>query len=172
MIFYGYYNVELNIMSTQLYNLAKRAGSILKEKNLFIVTAESCTGGLLAATLTDVPGSSGCFERGFVTYSNEAKQEDLGVKIETLEEFGAVSEQVAKEMAEGALRNSHAQIGVAVTGIAGPDGGSEDKPVGTVCIAWARLGELTKTTRLHFDGDRDSIKKKTVGCVLEELLKL
>ena len=118
-------------MDTELYNLAKSLGLILKERKLVIVTAESCTGGLLAASITDVPGSSAYFERGFVVYSDIAKQEDLGVKVETLEKFGAVSEQVAEEMVDGALRRSHATVGVAVTGIAGPTGDSKNKPIGT-----------------------------------------
>jgi nicotinamide-nucleotide amidase len=125
---------------------------------------------LLAAALTDVPGSSAYFERGFITYSNIAKQEVLGVRFETLEKFGAVSVEVAKEMAEGALKNSHAQIGVAITGIAGPDGGTKEKPIGSVCIAWAHLGLLTKTAKVHFDGDRTAIRMQTVKFALEGLL--
>lgn len=157
-------------MNTKLYDLAQRVGLILKEKRLFIVTAESCSGGLLAAALTDVPGSSAYFERGFITYSNIAKQEVLGVHSETLERFGAVSVEVVKEMAEGALRNSHAQIGVAITGIAGPDGGTKEKPIGSVWVAWARLGLSTKTAKTHFDGDRASIRMQTVEFALEGLL--
>jgi len=157
-------------MNTELYDLAKKIGIFLRAEKLFIVTAESCTGGLLAATLTDIPGSSEYFDRGFITYSNSAKQEVLGVHSETLEKFGAVSEEVAKEMAEGALKNSHAQIAVAITGIAGPDGGTENKPVGSVCIAWAHLGSSAKTVTMHFNGDRVSIRVRAVKCALEELL--
>ncbi|EKE00792.1 MAG: hypothetical protein ACD_21C00272G0003 [uncultured bacterium] len=158
------------LMDTELYDLAKKIGSILKEKKQFIATAESCTGGLLAKTLTDVPGSSAYFDRGFITYSNAAKQEDLGVKLKTLEEFGAVSEETAKEMAEGALKNNHTQIGVAITGIAGPDGGTKDKPVGSVCVAWAHAGLPTKTAKVHFDGDRASIRTQAVKWALEGLM--
>ena len=157
-------------MNTKTYDLAKKVGLVLKEKKLFIVTAESCSGGLLAAALTDVPGSSAYFERGFITYSNIAKQEVLGVHSETLERFGAVSEEAAKEMAEGALRNSHAQIGVAITGIAGPDGGTKEKPIGSVWVAWASLGLPTKAAKVHFDGDRASIRMQTVEFALEGLL--
>lgn len=157
-------------MNTKTFDLAKRVGLILKEKKLFVVTAESCSGGLLAAALTDVPGSSAYFERGFITYSNIAKQEVLGVHFETLEKFGAVSAEVAKEMAEGALKSSHAQIGVAITGVAGPGGGTKEKPIGSVWIAWARLGLSTKTAEVHFGGDRASIRIQTVKFALKELL--
>ena len=157
-------------MDAELYDLAKKVGQNLKEKKFFITTAESCTGGLLAKTLTDVAGSSAYFDRGFITYSNSAKQEILGVKPKVLEEFGAVSEPVAKEMAEGALKNSHAHISIAITGIAGPDGGTKDKPVGTVCIAWARLGSLTKTATINLKGDRASVRMQSVVYVLQWLL--
>lgn len=159
-------------MNTELYDLAKKVGLVLKEKKLFVVTTESCTGGLLAKTLTDIPGSSEYFERGFITYSDIAKQEILDVSSVSLKKFGAVSEQVAKEMAEGALRNSHSQVAVAVTGIAGPDGGTESKPVGTVCIAWTRLNLPTKTTIVHLNGDRSSIRIQAVRLVLKELLHI
>lgn len=157
-------------MNTELYNLAKKVGVVLKEKKLFIVTAESCTGGLLAKTLTEIPGSSEYFERGFITYSDIAKQEILGVSLASLKKFGAVNEQVAKEMAEGALRNSHSQIAIAITGIAGPDGGTESKPVGTTCVAWAGLNLPTKTTIVYLNGDRSSIRMQAVKLALKELL--
>lgn len=157
-------------MNAELYDLARKVNNILQEKKLFIVTAESCTGGLLAATLTDIAGSSSCFDRGFITYSNSAKQEILGIKPKVLEEFGAVSEEVAKGMAEGALKDSHADVGVAITGVAGPTGGTDDKPVGTVCFGWARLGFATKTIKVHFSGDRNSIRMQSVSYALKELL--
>lgn len=158
-------------MDTELYSLAKRVGLILKEKKIVIVTAESCTGGLLAASITDIPGSSAYFERGFVVYNNIAKQEDLGVKGQTLEKFGAVSEQVAYEMAEGALRHSHATAGVAITGITGPTGGSENKPIGMVCFALVCLELPIKTVTMRFGGDRRSIRMQAVKFALEILLE-
>ena len=156
-------------MDTELYNLANSVGLILKERQLVIVTAESCTGGLLAASITDVPGSSAYFERGFVVYSDIAKQEDLGVKVETLEKFGAVSEQVTEEMVDGALRRSHATVGVAVTGIAGPTGDSKNKPIGTVCFALAGLELPIKAVTMRFDGDRRSIRMQAVKFALKTL---
>lgn len=159
-------------MHREIYELATRVGLFLKEQQLFIVTAESCTGGLLATTLTDVSGSSAYFDRGFIVYSNTAKQEILGVKSKVLAEFGAVSEPVAQEMVAGALQSSHAQVGVAITGIAGPAGGTNDRPVGTVCIAWGRLGSSTKTTTIHFNGDRVLVRVQAVKVALTELLRL
>jgi nicotinamide-nucleotide amidase len=135
-----------------------------------LVTAESCTGGGLAEILTRIPGSSVWFERGFVTYSNESKQELLFVSTETLEQFGAVSEETAIAMAEGALRNSHADFSVSITGIAGPDGGTEDKPVGTVCFAWAKRNEGSSATRLCFDGDRLKIREQACLLAMQGLI--
>ncbi|TMV08654.1 CinA family protein [Ruegeria sediminis] len=124
-----------------------------------IVTAESCTGGMVAAALTDIPGSSDVVERGFVTYSNKAKQEMLGVRAATLDAVGAVSEEVAKEMAEGALRNSHAQLAVSVTGIAGP-GGSGFKPEGRVCFGLAGTGLQTRVETIEFGAPgRDRVRR-------------
>ncbi|MBI2786883.1 MAG: CinA family protein [Legionella longbeachae] len=138
--------------------LIKQIASVLKKHNWQLVTAESCTGGLIASLLTEVPGSSVWFERGFVTYSNLAKEEMLSVPRHLLEEYGAVSEPVAKAMAKGALQHSAAQIAVAVTGIAGPDGGSIDKPVGTVCLGWAALDRESTTSRHQFIGNRQDIR--------------
>ncbi len=135
-----------------------------------LATAESCTGGGLAEVVTSIPGSSAWFERGFVTYSNDAKSEMLGVSAETLRRFGAVSEQCAREMAEGALRHSRADIGVAITGIAGPEGGSADKPVGTVWIAWAGRDRPTVVVLKNFGGDRRAIRAQAVEAALEGLL--
>ena len=122
---------------TNIFELAEQVGQALKARALMLVTAESCTGGGIGEAVTMVPGSSAWFERGFITYTNTAKHEMLGVKTETLESNGAVSEQTVKEMVAGALANSHAQVAVAVSGTAGPGGGTPEKPVGTVWLAWA-----------------------------------
>ena len=137
----------------------------LNSKKRAVATAESCTGGWIAKALTDVPGSSGCFGYGIVSYSNGAKESILGVKNRTLVEHGAVSEPVVREMAEGALCLSGADVSVAVGGVAGPDGGSEEKPVGTVWFAWAMRGPggiASDAELLHFEGDRESIRMQTV----------
>src|SRR5438477_12446531 len=142
--------------------LAARLGSLARRLGVRIATAESCTAGLIAGAITDIPGSSGWFERGFVTYSNEAKIEMLGVRPETLAADGAVSEATAAEMARGALANSRAQVALAVTGVAGPDGGTPDKPVGTVCFAWARKEGGVDTRTRRFAGDREAVRAATV----------
>ena len=143
----------------------------LLDAKLTIATAESCTGGLIAAACTSVAGSSDWFERGFVTYSNEAKTELLGVAATLIATRGAVSDEVARAMAEGALARSHAQIAVAVTGIAGPDGGSPGKPVGTVWMAIAASGVATRSELLQLSGDRRAIREKTVRAALARLLE-
>lgn len=135
-----------------------------------IATAESCTGGLVAAALTAIPGSSSVVDRGFVTYSNEAKAEMLGVPAALIDAHGAVSREVAEAMAEGALAHSHADMAVAVTGIAGPGGGSADKPVGLVHFALARKGEATRHAGHRFDGDRDAIRLQAALTALGLLL--
>ena len=145
----------------------------LLAKNLTITTAESCTGGLIAARLVDVSGASGCFNEGYITYSNEAKIRLLGVKEETIKEFGVVSAEVVTEMAEGVLNKADADMAVAVSGIAGPLGGSKEKPVGTVyigfCMSDKSIGRLTKVSyKFSFDGNRTEIRNKTV----EEALKI
>ncbi len=127
-----------------------------------LAVAESCTGGWVAKVCTDLPGSSAWFERGFVTYTNASKQEMLGVSGETLAHHGAVSEQTVSEMAMGALARSHAQFTVAISGIAGPGGGSEQKPVGTVCFAWAHSGVGAQAERICFDGDREAVRRQAV----------
>ncbi len=132
---------------------------LAKARNVMIATAESCTGGMVAAALTDVPGSSAVVDRGFVTYTNAAKQDMLGVKSATLDAHGAVSEQVAREMADGALRNSRAQLAVSITGIAGP-GGSEFKPEGRVCFGLAGEGFETRTETVEFGAlGRDAVRE-------------
>ena len=151
--------------------LAARVGAALLAERLMLATAESCTGGWVSQCLTAIAGSSAWFERGFVTYSNAAKQEMLGVAEATLAAHGAVSQPVAVAMAEGALRHSRADWAVAVTGIAGPAGGSAEKPVGTVCFAWAvRAGATTTETR-HFAGDREAVRAQSVACALAGLLE-
>lgn len=147
-------------------------GVLLQQKKLILATAESCTGGLVAQIITSVAGSSNWFERGFVTYSNAAKQEMLGVQLLTLERFGAVSAETAREMAEGALCHSHAQVSLAVTGVAGPDGGTKEKPVGTVWFAWAGIGYTTQTQQQLFSGDRTSIREQAAEFALQGLMLL
>jgi nicotinamide-nucleotide amidase len=145
--------------------------NFLKRRQYSLATAESCTGGLIAAQLTEIPGSSGWFEGGIVTYSNRSKTEWLGVKENTLKQYGAVSEETAREMVEGLLKNSHAEMGIAVTGIAGPGGGSYEKPVGTVCFAW-RLKMDTYAAVHHFHGDRSQVRQQSVATALGYLAQL
>ena len=144
----------------------------LLQQNKMLVAAESCTGGGIAYAITGLPGSSGWFERGFVTYSNLAKQEQLGVAHELITRFGAVSEQVAAAMAQGALQHSHADFSVSVTGIAGPDGGTAEKPVGTVCFGWGRRGETARTARVVFEGDRQQVRELSILTALRGLADL
>jgi nicotinamide-nucleotide amidase len=151
-------------------DLAKRVGQRLKAAGQVLVTAESCTGGWVAQAVTSIAGSSDWFERGFVTYSNASKQELLGVEQSTLKKQGAVSEQTAIEMAQGALARSKGTLALAVTGVAGPGGGSREKPVGMVCFAWAR-GENIKSETRRFPGDRDSVRRQSVIHALEGVLK-
>jgi nicotinamide-nucleotide amidase len=144
----------------------------LQARGWTLATAESCTGGWIAKCCTDLAGSSGWFERGFVTYSNAAKRELLGVDVNTLLTEGAVSEAVARQMAEGARCNAGADVSLSVTGIAGPDGGTADKPVGTVWFGWS-VGPGNTTTELRrFEGDRDAVRRQTVGHALTRLLAL
>jgi len=157
-------------MQADFYKLAKQVGIALEKRELMLATAESCTGGQIAQIITSVSGSACWFERGFVTYSNDAKQEMLGVVPEIIETYGAVSEQTAKQMAEGAIAYSHAQTSLAVTGIAGPTGGTKTKPVGTICFAWAGENMKTQTMQQHFDGNRTSIRSQAAQFVLENLV--
>lgn len=150
--------------------LARRVGQRLKAVNAVLATAESCTGGWVAQVVTSVAGSSAWFDRGFVTYSDAAKQELLGVGAETLRAHGAVSEATAREMARGALERSQATVAVSITGIAGPAGGTPEKPVGTVCFAWAQAGGTRSETR-RFSGDRERIRRESVVHALEGVLK-
>lgn len=137
-----------------------------------MVTAESCTGGWIAKCITDIAGSSRWFERGFVTYSNQAKMEMLGVAGSTLKQYGAVSEETVREMAAGALRHSQAQLAVAVSGIAGPGGGTPEKPLGTVWLAWQRQGQTCQTRLFHFDGGREAVRRQAVQKALEGVLNV
>lgn len=150
--------------------LARKIGEALKARGLRLATAESCTGGWVAMEVTAIAGSSDWFERGYVTYSNAAKCEDLGVRDATLLQHGAVSEETAREMAAGALARSGAQVALAVTGVAGPSGGTPQKPVGLVCIAWAHGGKIRSETR-RFDGDRESVRRQSVLRALEGVLE-
>jgi nicotinamide-nucleotide amidase len=136
-----------------------------------MTAAESCTGGWVAKICTDLPGSSAWFERGFVTYTNEAKLEMLGVSAQTLQAHGAVSEATVSEMAEGAIAHSRAQVSLAISGIAGPGGATPDKPVGTVCFAWAVEGRPVQSERACFDGDREEVRRQAVAHALDGLLK-
>ena len=153
-------------------NIATQLGQIALAKKAVIATAESCTSGGIACAITQVAGSSEWFDRGFVTYSNQSKEDLLGVRHETLASFGAVSEQTAKEMVAGALARSEANVAVAVTGIAGPGGAVAGKPVGTVYIAWGRKGENPIVERHQFDGDRQAVRESTVKTALEGLSRL
>jgi nicotinamide-nucleotide amidase len=150
---------------------AERLGAACLSRGVVLAGAESCTGGLIAATLTAVPGSSAWFDRAFVTYSNAAKVELIGVSPSTLEAFGAVSEETAREMALGALRHSGANLAFAVTGIAGPTGGTPEKPVGLVCFGFAAAGGVQSLTR-RFDGDRAAVRAQSLRLVIERLLAL
>ena len=150
---------------------AALVADLMLKKGLFLATAESCTGGLISAACTDLAGSSAWFERGFVTYSNEAKTASLGVDAELIKQHGAVSQPVAEAMARGAITHSLAQVAVAVTGVAGPTGGSVEKPVGTVWFGWATpAGVVTEMRR--FDGDRRQVREATVRHALEKLVTL
>ncbi len=151
-------------------HLVERIATTLTHRRLTMATAESCTGGLIAGALTERAGSSLWFERGLVTYSNQAKIGLLGVPESLLEQFGAVSEPCAQAMAEGCLRSSGADLALSVTGIAGPGGGSADKPVGTVCFGWSAKGTRAHAVTCHFDGDRHQVRMHSVCFALEGLL--
>ena len=162
------YNAGMNKDSAAL--VQQVADRLLKHRQK-VCTAESCTGGLIAKTFTDLAGSSDWFERGFVTYSNQAKNEMLAVPVSLIEDYGAVSEAVATAMASGALRHSRADFSIAVTGVAGPGGGSDEKPVGMVWIALASAEQLV-AKRYQFDGDRQAVRAATLVAALEALLDL
>lgn len=152
--------------------IARRLGRACKRRKVEVVTAESCTGGGVAAAITRISGSAKWFERGFVTYANSAKKDLLGVSPRTLKVHGAVSEAVAREMALGALQNSRADIGVSVTGIAGPTGAVPGKPVGTVWLCWAARGGPVQSRRFLFRGGRVEVRRQTVAMALQGLVDL
>ena len=156
----------------RLSELARMLGKACQRRRVWVATAESCTGGGVAEAITRIAGSSGWFECGFVTYSNAAKHDLLHVPREALERFGAVSEEVAREMARGALESSRAQVAVAVTGIAGPGGGTTRKPVGMVCFAWSARGEAPQSRTFRFSGGRSSVRRRSVAVALQGLIDL
>lgn len=156
---------------SQTHLVAKEIGDKLKQHQLKLVTAESCTGGQLAQTITSIPGASAWFERGFITYSNLSKQQILGINETLLNQYGPVSEETAIAMATGALKNSAAQISIAITGIAGPNGGTEKNPVGTLWTAWVG-NDFSKTQCQHHSGDRLIIRYNAVEFALQTLLNL
>jgi nicotinamide-nucleotide amidase len=160
----------VEVVVTRFEPAVTALGMALRTRGWKLVTAESCTGGLIAAACTAVAGSSDWFERGFVTYSNEAKTESLGVPATLIEAHGAVSAEVARAMAEGALVHSHAQLAVAVTGIAGPSGATPGKPVGTVWLAVAQAGRAVQAELFNFGGDRAAVREQTVHQALQCLL--
>jgi nicotinamide-nucleotide amidase len=152
--------------------LAAQVGALLKSRGMMLATAESCTGGGVAQAITEVAGSSAWFERGFVTYSNLSKQQMLGVREATLKKHGAVSEMTVREMAAGALQHSAAQVALAVSGIAGPDGGTADKPVGTVWFAWGLKNGETQAQRHQLGGNRAEVRAQAVRIALQGVLNM
>ena len=161
----------MNNEQASIEELVKQLAAKLTEKGWMLATAESCTGGMIAAACTDLAGSSQWFDRGFVTYSNEAKTEMLGVPAELIAKHGAVSEEVVRAMAEGAIRHSRAQVSIAVTGVAGPAGGTVEKPVGTVWVGWC-LKDQTQVQCLHLAGTRSDVRAATVTKALHRLCEL
>lgn len=163
---------KISDIEHDIYELAVQAGQCLAQRGWMLVTAESCTGGWVGQAVTAVSGSSAWYERGYITYSNTAKCEMLGVQQATLDQHGAVSPQTAQEMAIGALNRSHAQISVSITGIAGPDGGTAMKPVGMVCFAWAARDGLVQQETRYFTGNREAIRRQAVATALQGILRL
>ncbi len=163
-----FYKLELN----NLEILSADLGALLQKNKMFFTSAESCTGGLLSQSIVSVPGSSAWFSCSFITYSNISKHKILGVSKDTLKSFGAVSEEVVDEMVTGALDESHADLGIAISGIAGPGGGTADRPVGTVCIAWKLKGNKAKKLTFLFKGNRNEVRYKTVIKGLEGAIEL
>jgi len=156
----------------ELRDLAEQLGECLKTKGLKLASAESCTGGWLAKIITDIPGSSAWFTGSVVSYSNEAKQSLLGVNADTLAEFGAVSGDTVLEMSDGLFARTNADVAVSVSGIAGPDGGSEDKPVGLVWLSWGKRDKSVFANPFNFDGDREDVRKQSIKQALNNLLDL
>ena len=160
--------MELN----NLEILSADLGALLQKNKMFFTSAESCTGGLLSQSIVSVPGSSAWFGCSFITYSNISKQKILGVSKDTLKTFGAVSEEVVKEMVTGALDESHADLGIAISGIAGPGGGTDERPVGTVCVAWKLKGSETIKSTFLFEGNRNEVRYQTVITGLKGAIEL
>ena len=160
--------MELN----NLEILSADLGALLQKNKMFFTSAESCTGGLLSQSIVSVPGSSAWFGCSFITYSNISKQKILGVSKDTLKAFGAVSEEVVKEMVTGALDESHADLGIAISGIAGPGGGTDERPVGTVCVAWKLKGSETIKSTFLFEGNRNEVRYQTVITGLKGAIEL
>jgi nicotinamide-nucleotide amidase len=157
----------MNRDSEKIEVLVTRLAELLEARDWMLATAESCTGGWVAKVCTDRAGSSHWYERGFVTYTNESKQELLGVRAATLEKCGAVSEEVVAEMARGALDHSRAEVSLSISGIAGPGGGTPEKPVGMVCFGWGLRGAEPITEQVRFDGDRDAVRRQAVVHALQ-----
>ena len=157
-------------MNRHIYQLSEQLGALLNNKNMTVTTAESCTGGMVAAAITDIAGSSAWFNAGVVSYSNQIKEQMLSVPAETLEQYGAVSLEVTQAMLAGVLVVSKADIGVAISGIAGPDGGSPDKPVGTVCFSWGAPNTIKSEVK-KFAGNRAEVREKAVAFALERLIQ-
>ncbi len=155
-----------------LLQLAEQVGRLLLKNNAILTLAESCTGGLVSSLITEIAGSSKWFDSGLITYSNAAKQQLLGVSEDSLSQFGAVSEQVAAEMAMGALKHGRATISASITGIAGPDGGSDKKPVGTVCFSWCGLNISTSTCTHYLQGSRHEIRMQSASIALKGVIRL
>lgn len=153
-----------------LWQLAESVGEALLCRRQLLACAESCTGGFVGKVITDIPGSSQWFDRGFITYTNQSKTELLGVPAELIAEYGAVSEATARAMAEGVLRHSQAHVSLAVTGVAGPGGGRLDKPVGMVWFAWASRDGQVKSESRQFPGDRDGVRRQAVAHTLQEVV--
>jgi nicotinamide-nucleotide amidase len=160
------------VSDEELHQLAGELGEILRARGWMLATAESCTGGWVGQLVTSLPGSSEWYERGFITYANAAKTEMLGVPADTLESFGAVSEETASAMAAGALAHSHAQAALAISGIAGPGGGTRQKPVGLVCYGWALADGTVMSSTCRLDGDREEIRSRAVAAALRGLIEL
>ena len=155
-----------------IYSLSTEVGELLKRQGLRLALAESCTGGWITKCITDVPGSSDWFDRAFITYSNDAKCEMLDIPASLIDHYGAVSEAVVRAMVEGAIRTSSADVAISVSGIAGPGGGSKEKPVGSVWFGWHKTGEDTVARLMKFDGDRDAVRRSAVEHALSGLINL
>jgi nicotinamide-nucleotide amidase len=160
------------VSDEELHQLARELGGALQARNWMVATAESCTGGWVGQLLTAIPGSSAWYERGFITYANAAKQEMLGVPADLLETCGAVSEETAGAMATGALAHSHAQASLAISGIAGPGGGTPQKPVGLVCYGWALADGTRMSSTCRLDGDREEIRSRAAAAAMRGLIEL